>query len=349
MQIVYSPLHHLHAAPEEFTQGMLIPSHECPQRVDLLLEELRNHPWAQIIEPRSFGREKILNVHTPGLLALLEHGYTEWEKLGRTGPAFPSSWPLQSGKELPVPSHIDGKLGYYCADTATALTQTSWPAIKASVDCALTAADLILEGEGSAFAICRPPGHHAAQNYYGGFCFLNNSAIAAEHLLANKKGKVAILDIDYHHGNGTQEIFYRRQDVLTVSVHADPHFEYPFYWGYAHEMGEQDGLGYNLNLPLPAGTEDLEWLKALERALHVIQDYQPDVMIVGLGVDTFKEDPISAFKISTSAYPQAGALMASLQIPTLFVLEGGYAISSLGSNVTGVLQGYLEKVHVHGN
>lgn len=340
MRIIYSAHHHLHAPPLEFTQGKLLAAHENPSRADIILEHLQGAAWAEILEPQVFGHEKILAVHSPGMVDLLENGYRAWEKMGRSGSAFPSSWPLHGSFGVKAPEHIDGLLGYYCADTASPLTKTSWTAIKASVDCALTAADFILHGASEAFALCRPPGHHSAANNFGGFCFLNNSAIAAQHLLDQGKKKIAILDIDYHHGNGTQDIFYRRKDVFTVSIHADPLHEYPFYWGHADERGEGEGRDFNLNLPLPLGSGWSAWSAALDRALTMIAQYEPDVLMIGLGVDTYKEDPISLFRLESQHYPKLGAQIASLGLPTLFVMEGGYAVDALGANVVGVLEGY---------
>lgn len=340
---MYSSIHHHHAPPFEFTGGQLIPANEKPQRADIILEHLQQAPWADLYEPRYYGNEKILAVHNPGMVDLLEHGYKAWEQLGRTGMAFPSSWPLKGSAVLRVPEHIDGRLAYYCADTSSPLTKTSWGAIKASVDCALTAADFIHQGHRAAFALCRPPGHHSAANSFGGFCFLNNSAIAAQHLLDQGSKRIAILDIDYHHGNGTQDIFLRRRDVFTVSIHADPRHEYPYYWGHGEEVGEEEGTGYNLNLPLPLGAGWAEWSEALDSALKRIKSYAPDVLIVGLGVDTYKEDPISLFKLDTDHYPEIGHKISSLNIPSLFVMEGGYAVEALGLNVFGVLDGFYRK------
>lgn len=346
MRIVYSAHHHLHAPPMEFTQGHLVPSHETPRRADIILEQLKSTAWCEALEPNSYSKDKILAVHTPGMVDLLENGYKAWEALGREGSAYPSNWPLQGPFDLKIPEHLDGRLAYYCADTASPLTKTSWQAIKASADCALTAADLILSGDSVAFSLCRPPGHHSAANSFGGFCFLNNSAIAAQHLLDQGKRRVAILDIDYHHGNGTQDIFYRRKDVLTVSIHADPLHEYPFFWGHADEQGDGEGAGFNLNLPLPLGTGWTRWEQALEEALQRIKAYEPDVVLVGLGVDTFKKDPISLFRLTSDCYPLIGAKIASLGRPSLFVMEGGYAVDDVGINVVGVLDGFMRNSQI---
>lgn len=340
MRIIYSKNHHQHAPPFEFTQGQLTPANECPVRADIILKHLQRTTWAQIQAPHSYAREKILAIHDHGMVDLLENAYQAWEAQGKRGSIFPSSWPAPGIARLRTPENIDAKLGFYCADTASPLTKTSWEAVKSSADCVLTAADVVLHDESIAFSLCRPPGHHAGARFFGGFCFLNNSAIAAQHMLDEGKKKIAILDLDYHHGNGTQDIFYARKDVLTISIHADPRFEYPFYWGHAEETGEGEGVGYNLNFPLPLGSGWDVWSSALEKALDRIQLFSPDVLIIGLGVDTYKEDPISLFHLETDHYPVMAAKISALGLPTLIVMEGGYAVDALGQNVVGFLEGF---------
>ncbi len=205
---------------------------------------------------------------------------------------------------------------------------------------ALTAAGLVHGGERAAFALCRPPGHHAMSRFAGGYCYINNAAVAAEWLRGAGAGRVAILDVDYHHGNGTQEIFYRRGDVLVVNVHADPRVEYPYFLGHADERGEGDGRGFNLNLPLPHGTTFAEWAAALDVACEAVAAFAPDRLVVSLGVDTFFEDPISQFRLSSGDYPAIGRRIGALGLPTLFVMEGGYAVEAIGVNAVGVLTGF---------
>ncbi|MEZ5450844.1 MAG: histone deacetylase family protein [Thiolinea sp.] len=196
------------------------------------------------------------------------------------------------------------------------------------------------QGQPAAFALGRPPGHHAAADMYGGYCFLNNAALAAQYWRDQGVAKVAILDVDFHHGNGTQDIFYERDDVLFVSLHGDPRDSFPYFWGHAAEQGQGDGLGYNLNLPLPPGTTFAQWRAALQQGLERISEFGAERLVVSLGVDTYEEDPISSFKLKTADYPLIGADIAGLGLPTLFVMEGGYNVAALGVNMVNVLQGF---------
>jgi acetoin utilization deacetylase AcuC-like enzyme len=209
------------------------------------------------------------------------------------------------------------------------------------VDVALTAASAIASGSDRAvFALCRPPGHHAATNYYGGYCFLNNAAIAAQYLLDQGAKRVAILDVDYHHGNGTQEIFYERPDVLYVSIHADPLVDFPYFLGYADETGRGAGAGCNVNLPLPQGTDWARWSEALEHAKKAIATYRPDALIVSLGVDTFELDELSSFRLTTEDFLRMGASLAQLRLPTVIAMEGGYGYEHIGVNTLNVLTAF---------
>jgi acetoin utilization deacetylase AcuC-like enzyme len=211
------------------------------------------------------------------------------------------------------------------------------------VDCALAAAKAITQGERAAFALTRPPGHHAGADFFGGYCFLNNAAIAAQALRDAGVGRVAILDIDFHHGNGTQAIFYGRADVFFASVHGDPHTEYPYYLGYADERGEGEGLGFNLNLPLPRGASFALWRDALVRALQGIQAFGAEALVVSLGVDTFAGDPVAGFGLQSPDYFLVGQDLAAAGLPTAFVFEGGYAVAEIGVNAVNVLDGFQQK------
>jgi acetoin utilization deacetylase AcuC-like enzyme len=238
------------------------------------------------------------------------------------------------------PEFIDGKLGYYAMAIETAITSGTWEAAVSSAACATTAQKLVSGGERTAFALCRPPGHHAAADLYGGYCFLNNAAIAAQGFLDDGAGRVAILDVDFHHGNGTQDIFYQRNDVLFISLHGAPEHAFPHFLGYADETGEGDGSGYTVNYPMPPGTGYAVWREALEQSLAQIKQYAPDVLVVSLGVDTFKKDPISFFKLDTDDFTDYGRLIAFAGLPTLFVMEGGYAVAEIGENTVNVLSGF---------
>jgi acetoin utilization deacetylase AcuC-like enzyme len=219
----------------------------------------------------------------------------------------------------------------------TSISAGTWPAALAAADVALTAAGQLTGGAASAFALCRPPGHHAARDLYGGYCFLNNAAIAAQWLRDQGAARVAILDVDFHHGNGTQDIFYERSDVLFVSLHGDPREAFPYFMGYADETGAGAGAGHTLNIPMPRGTSFPVWGAALREGLQRIGHFAPDFLVVSLGLDTFERDPISFFKLSSADFLTTGALIGALQIPTLFVLEGGYAVEEIGINAVNVL------------
>jgi acetoin utilization deacetylase AcuC-like enzyme len=279
-------------------------------------------------------------VHDEAFIGFLRNAFQKFQaKHGRdVVEAFPSSWPARRLRQIPG-QDIDGVMGYFCFDTATPILAGTWAAALDAVNCALTAAEFTAQSGEPAFALCRPPGHHAAQDLYGGYCFFNNAAIAAQWL-TDRGRRVAILDVDYHHGNGTQEIFDARPDVQVVNIHGDPLTEYPFFLGHADERGSGAGEGFTLNLPLPFGTAFDTWGAALDTACAAVDAYKPDAIVVSLGVDTFEHDPISHFKLRTADYPRIGARIARLGRPTLFVMEGGYAVAEIGENAVGVLTGF---------
>ncbi|HKX57295.1 MAG TPA: histone deacetylase family protein, partial [Xanthomonadales bacterium] len=238
------------------------------------------------------------------------------------------------------PASAVGQAGFHMLDTGCPISAETWNSALASAHTAVQGAALLLDEEDSAYALCRPPGHHAGRDFAAGFCYLNNSAIAAQELVA-EFGRVAILDIDVHHGNGTQDIFYRRSDVLTVSLHADPERFYPFFWGHAAERGAGEGLGYNLNIPLPRGTGDKDYLAELDRALLRIESFAPGALVVALGLDAHESDPFQGLAISTEGFSKIAARIASLELPTLLVQEGGYLSADLGANLQSFLDGFL--------
>jgi acetoin utilization deacetylase AcuC-like enzyme len=239
---------------------------------------------------------------------------------------LPSVWPLPNRYGFRVdqtPRNIAAKLGLFAFDSGTPLMAGSWTAARRGAACAVAAAESVSNGGRSAFALTRPPGHHAGPDFMGGYCFLNNAAIAAQALRDGGCARVAILDIDYHHGNGTQTIFYERADVFTLSIHGDPNTEYPFLLGHADERGAGAGAGYNLNLPLPRGTGFAEWQTALNQALAAVTAYQPQALVIPMGLDTFEGDPISGFRLRSEDYTTVGHLLAELALPTIFTFEGG--------------------------
>jgi acetoin utilization deacetylase AcuC-like enzyme len=238
---------------------------------------------------------------------------------------------------------VHSMLSCYTFDVCVPFVAGTWRAIRSAVDVALTGAALIGGGERVAFSLCRPPGHHASGDLAGGYCYLNNAAIAAAHHRKAGAARVAILDVDYHHGNGTQRIFYDRSDVLFVSLHCRPEDEYPFLMGYGSETGAGKGEGFNVNLPMPRGTAYDVYGEALSAALSRIRAFGPDVLVVSLGVDTYKDDPVGGFRLDTADYPRIGEQIAALGLPTQFVMEGGYAMAALGANVAGVITGFRNR------
>lgn len=337
MQTVYSDDHRLHRGRAELIDGKLMPSFECPERADTILEAVA--AITPVVPPRVFGLDPVRRVHADNFLAFLENAWSMWAAAGRDWDALPLAWPTRGMRQI-EPDNIDGKLSYFSFDAGTPITAGTWQAITTAANVALTGANHLVEGARSAFSLCRPPGHHAAADYFGGYCFLNNAAIAAQYLLDHGSARVAILDVDYHHGNGTQSIFYERDDVLFLSIHGDPKQEYPFFLGHADEVGLGAGAGYNRNFPLPWGSGAAPWFGALDECCSLIAGHRPDAVIVSLGVDTFAGDPISEFRLQTSDYPLIGEKVAALGLPALFVLEGGYAVDEIGTNVAGVLTGF---------
>jgi acetoin utilization deacetylase AcuC-like enzyme len=336
MITVYSDKHLLRHAKTELAGGEFITPHECADRARFVLERIATTNLGPVIEPRSFGMQPIERVHDTEYLAFLERVWDEWVAAGYHGEAVPSCWPARRMVQR-APAHVDGQLGYYAMAAETSISAGTWSAALAAANVALTAALQLKDGARSAFALCRPPGHHAARDLFGGYCFLNNAAIATQWLRDQGAARVAILDVDFHHGNGTQDIFYDRADVLFVSLHGDPREAFPYFMGYADETGAGAGEGFTVNYPLPKATTFEVWGAALREGLKKIRQFAPDYLVVSLGVDTFERDPISFFKLSSDDFSTYGALIGALGIPTLFVLEGGYAVTEIGINAVNVL------------
>jgi acetoin utilization deacetylase AcuC-like enzyme len=344
MHTVYSDEHHHHDGNVELFEGKVMKPHEIPRRAEIVLARVKAEKLGDVVGPRDFGLDPILAVHDRGFVTFLQNCWSDWVKSGRTFDALPHVWPvpglLPAGKAREVSESIDGKLGHYAIDAGTPIVAGTWRAVQASAQVALTGQRLVATGERAVFSLCRPPGHHAGHDFYGGYCFLNNAAIAAQAFRDAGAKRVAILDVDYHHGNGTQQIFYERADVLTISLHADPRQEFPYFLGYADERGFGVGEGYHLNLPLPWGTEWPEYELAMDVAVKRILAHGADVLVISLGLDTFEHDPISRFKLQHDDYLRMGEKIASCDLPTLFVMEGGYAVDALGVNTVNVLKGF---------
>lgn len=340
MQIVYSDRHRVHRGEHEFFRGELVPCFEKPERADFVLAALSERRIGPVREPRSFGIAALERVHSPRYLRFLERAWREWSALGQTRDALPAVWPIRGFRDDVEPANFIAQLGLYSFDSGTPLTAGTWEAACLGADIALTAQALVQGGEPAAFALSRPPGHHAGADFLGGYCFVNNAAVAAQAFVDAGVARVAVLDVDYHHGNGTQSIFYERADVLFQSIHGDPRTEYPFYLGHADETGRGAGLGYNRNYPLPAGSSNERWFEALGEACGRIRAHRPGALVVSLGVDTFAGDPISTFQLQAPEYRRLGRELAALGLPTVFILEGGYAVAEIGENVAEVLAAF---------
>lgn len=337
MKVVYSPDHARHDPAFFLVRGVARKSAEQPGRAEALLAAVRQRGDA-VVAPESFGPGPRAAVHSPEYLRFLETAWAEWQALGDSAAEIiPNIHP--SHAPASYPRHVVGRAGWHMADTACPIGEQTWAAACAAADSATHGAELLLDGTGEAYALCRPPGHHAYADKAGGFCFLNNAAIAAQRLRRAHE-RVAILDVDLHHGNGTQGIFWRRADVLTVSIHADPAQFYPFYWGYAHERGEGDGEGYNRNLPLPIGSADAAFLAALEEALATIRTFAPGALVVALGLDAYEGDPLAGLGVTTEGFGRIAAAIAREGLPTLLVQEGGYLAPELGANLASFLGGF---------
>ncbi len=339
MKTVYTDDHRLQDGKSELIDGKLVPCFEMPKRADIILARVRAAKLGEVMPPEDFGLDPVRRVHKANFVEFLRIAWDEWVKAHGAYDALPISW-MARGMRSIEPEVIDGRLGYYSFDAGTPITAGTWRAAAAAANVALTGRRLVAAGERAAFALCRPPGHHAGSDTYGGYCFLNNAAIAAQAFRDGGAARVAVLDVDYHHGNGTQEIFYGRGDVLTVSIHADPKQEYPFFLGHADETGAGAGAGFHLNLPLRWGSAWDKYRPALQTAISRIRGFGADALVVSLGLDTFAEDPISKFKLRHDDYPEMGGMIAALRLPTLFVMEGGYAVEALGINTVNVLAGF---------
>jgi acetoin utilization deacetylase AcuC-like enzyme len=339
MITVYSPDHVLRNPRTELYGGELVRPHESAERAQIVLERVRSQGLGEVIPPAQFGMAPVLRVHDAAYVEFLEHAWSEWTAAGNRGEAIPDCWPARRMAQR-RPNSIVGRLGYYAMAGETSISEGTWEAARAAADVALTGASHLKDGARAAFALCRPPGHHAARDLYGGYCFLNNAAIAAQYLRDSGAARVAVLDVDFHHGNGTQDIFYERPDVLYVSLHGDPADAFPYFAGYADETGSGAGAGCTMNFPLPPRTGFTVWQQALRAALDFIAASRADALVVSLGVDTFAEDPISFFRLQSADFETYGRMLGACALPTLFVLEGGYAVGAIGINVVNVLSGF---------
>ncbi len=334
-KIIYTPFHSRHDPPGEFVRDGLYPYSEVPARAEAILQALQEGGYTQIVSPRTYPLAAIRAVHDADYLHYLENIYPAWEAAGRpaTG-VIPETFALRS--QCTRPTQLLKQAGYYCFDAQTPIVEHTHAAALEAARCALTGAETLLEGQSSAYALCRPPGHHAGRALYGGYSYLNNAAIAAAYL--GTQGRVAVLDIDYHHGNGTQDIFYASDQVLFISLHADPNRAYPFFCGYPDEQGSEAGRGFNYNFPLPPQLDQAHYLQVLDQALEIIRKFNPVYLVVSAGFDIYGGDPLGDFDLSLEGFATLGTHISALGLPTLLVQEGGYNTGQIGQAVLNLLR-----------
>ncbi|MCR9219871.1 MAG: histone deacetylase family protein [Alphaproteobacteria bacterium] len=341
MRIIYSDAHEAHVPRFDLIDGELREPAEGPFRAHAVLQGVTEAGIGAVEAPRDFGVEPLLSVHSRAYVDFLASAWDDWAAAyGGGADALPLARVQHDMRRDRIPRSIDGRLSYFSFDIGSPITPGTWTAALASAHCALTAAERVADGERAAFALGRPGGHHAGVDYYAGYCYLAIESLAAERLIARGAGRVAILDVDYHHGNGPQSIFYRRGDVFYGSIHGDPADEYPFFTGYADETGEGAGEGATLNIPLPFGTGWDAYEPALRRLLAAVRAFGPDALVIAMGVDTHKDDPISRFRLEIDHYPRIGAAIANLGLPTVWINGGGYDREALRRGVPAMLSGF---------
>ena len=324
--------------PQMFlSSGAPRPCPEKPARIDALLAAVRRM-GGPVVQAPDAGLAPIAAVHPQRYLTFLQNIHTRWTRIEGASPeVIPNIHP--ANRSDGYPKSAVGQAGFHMTDTSCPISAQTWGAAYASAQTAIHAADLVLQGEPATYALCRPPGHHAFAELAGGFCYLNNSGIAAQRL-TDAGRRVAILDVDLHHGNGTQGIFYDRPDVLTVSIHAHPERYYPFFWGYPGERGAGAGEGANLNLCLERGTGDDGFMAALDAGMQAVADWGADTLVLALGLDAFEGDPFAGLAVTTPGFGRIGRAVAGMGLPTLIVQEGGYLCPELGDNLQAVLSGF---------
>jgi len=344
MHTIYTDRHKLHNTDV----GQDVDFYELPARAEAILSAVQVAQLGPVIAPTDHGLAPILAVHNADYVSFLQNAYTESAAhFQKAGPVLPGTFATRHA--MRKPRSLMGLKGYYAFGAGTPILAGTWEAAYWSAQCALTAADRVSEGKRAAYALCRPPGHHAGPDLYGGYCFLNNAAIAARHLQAPQVPgtlkvpgtSIAILDVDYHHGNGTQIAFYADPTVLFCSLHVHPDAGYPYYWGEADERGAGPGEGYNHNWPLPLGTDDAAYLAALDEALAAVRAFAPHYLVVSLGLDTVASDPEGGFKLTSAGLAEVGRRVAGLDLPTLIVQEGGYVSETLGENAAAFLRAFV--------
>jgi acetoin utilization deacetylase AcuC-like enzyme len=348
---VWSPACLRHVPGAEIWIGVRTPGTEVPERGTVIRSTL-DEAGAKLVEAAPHDDTLLHAVHDPGLVTHLRDVWAQWAEAGypqdpgqdRVVPyVFPTAGML-AGMPPQVPVAVHARAGLWCYDTMTLVGPGTWPAARAAVDAALTAADLVAGGEPAVYALCRPPGHHAAPAGYGGSCYLNNAAVAAEALVRHGYARVAVIDVDAHHGNGTQAVFWERPDVFYASVHVDPGAGwFPHYFGFAGETGSGAGRGTTLNIPLAPGSGDEAWIAGVERLCMAVASHGAEAVVVSLGVDAAADDPESPLRVSADGYRRTGRLIAELGLPIVAVQEGGYHLPTLGRLVGQTLAGLVTR------
>ncbi len=339
-EFFYDESHRYHRPHMWLNRGVIQESRETPERAEVLLASLVGAGYEARV-PGEFGMRPIERVHSRRYLEFLQGAFADWSALCGSGPEVMANV-FPTGKEPGYPSTISGRAGYHMGDLACPMGEGTWQAALGSAQTAVAAADAILKAGNDvpAYGLCRPPGHHASAERAAGYCYLNNAAIVAQHLRDHGVNRVSILDVDVHHGNGTQDIFYDRGDVQFVSIHGDPAGFYPFFWGYTDQAGRGDGAGTTVNLPLPLGSDETAYFKALSTALRHIEDFKADAIVVSLGLDIFVGDPYAAFRITTAGFAHIATSIHALRKPTVILQEGGYMCSELGANLLSFMDGF---------
>lgn len=342
MKLVFASEQLLHEPRNMFVAGSITPHPESPERATRLLDAAQASGLA-LDAPVDHGLEFVGAVHTPRYLHYLQNIFTRWSRIvGGADEVVPGIQPdrRNPNRETGYPASATGQAGFHHIDLSSPIGANTWKGALWSAHTATHAALRVADGERACYALSRPPGHHAGREFAAGFCYLGNTAIAAE-VLRRQHDKVAVLDVDVHHGNGTQDIFFARADVFTASVHADPLRFYPFFWGYADEIGEGEGRGTNLNMPLPRGTADDAYLHELETALTAIDNFDAGALVIALGLDAHESDPMHGFAITTDGFSRIGRRIGELGLPTVLVQEGGYLSDQLGRNLSAFLEGFM--------
>lgn len=336
--LLYTSDHFLHAPQNEFEQGQIIPYRETPERIEGIYRNLVAHAIGLPIRANRIATiDELFAVHSLQMLDFLEAVSRSIQDPAQY--LYADFFPIRGGMET-RPKSLAGRMGYYATDPYSPIGQGSWAAIQSAAGLVVHGTEMLLHREAlNAYVLCRPPGHHAGPDFFGSYCYVNHAALAASRLLAF--GRVAILDIDYHHGNGTQAIFWDEPRVLYTSLHIDPNYDFPYFSGYSHETGSSQAPGSTYNLPLPPGTSTASYLAALDAALHTIHAFGPAVLVVSVGYDPFQGDPLSAFRLEAGAYTAIGSRIGALKLPTLFVQEGGYAVDALPGLAENLLVGFL--------